>query len=258
MSFIDNIIVVFVVIIFLHLLSNNNNAFQRTNILNPRQTIARPIQQRHINRNVKKRTITTTNKNRPMYRQGAYGTTTNGITTDNNNNPTSTFSNGMNTITPLAPIGRLFNNQSLQLVLSNLASPVDVTFTTSEPDNLYIVDQTGIIYQYNLQTGALTTFLDISNEIVPLNPNYDERGLLGMAFHPQYAQNGKFYLYYSRPAGEMTDNVLVEYNRDRTRTPRVLLSLVKQQPYHNGGSVLFGPDGYLFLTSGDGGIQVRV
>jgi glucose/arabinose dehydrogenase len=98
-------------------------------------------------------------------------------------------------------------------------------------------------------------FFDIS-ERKPWREN--EEGLLGMAFHPQFAANGKFYVYYSQQ--EPKRSVVSEFtvakahpNRADMKSERVLLEF--PQPYwnHNGGVILFGPDGKLYIASGDGG-----
>ena len=110
-------------------------------------------------------------------------------------------------------------------------------------------------------------FLDVRARMVALMPDYDERGLLGLAFHPRYAVNGRFFVYYSAPlragapAGYDHTARISEFrvsaanpNRADPASERVLLEVDKPQFNHNGGTVAFGPrDGYLYISLGDGG-----
>ena len=113
----------------------------------------------------------------------------------------------------------------------------------------------------------MTPFLDIEDEIVDLGledlAGYDERGLLGLAFHPDYQQNGRFYVRYSAPPREDTDegydhtDVLAEFTAEGDEadpeSERTILEIPQPQDNHNGGRVAFGPDGYLYTSVGDGG-----
>ncbi|WP_081655483.1 PQQ-dependent sugar dehydrogenase [Halopiger goleimassiliensis] len=120
--------------------------------------------------------------------------------------------------------------------------------------------------------GALTPddmelFLDIGDRLVSLGigelGGYDERGLLGFALHPQFADNGRFYVRYSAPEREglgydHTD-VLAEFQTDESLeradpdTERTIMEVPQPQDNHNGGPLAFGPDGYLYASYGDGG-----
>jgi len=119
--------------------------------------------------------------------------------------------------------------------------------------NLYVVERAGIIKIIN-QNG--TTFPnDFLNITAIVNSNNPEQGLLGLAFHPDYALNGYFYVNYINSAG----NTVI--SRFSTTTPlsanlqSELILLTIQQPYanHNGGDLAFGPNGYLYISVGDGG-----
>ncbi|MGH7784818.1 MAG: PQQ-dependent sugar dehydrogenase, partial [Candidatus Binatia bacterium] len=110
-----------------------------------------------------------------------------------------------------------------------------------------------------LQPGSVTptTFIDLSSKIFFVGAG-DERGLLGLAFHPNFSANGKFYVYYDR-VGDGTI-VVAEYklsgdlNQGDITTERVLLTIPHPTyPNHNGGMINFGPDGYLYMGTGDGG-----
>ncbi|MGH8914934.1 MAG: PQQ-dependent sugar dehydrogenase [Acidimicrobiia bacterium] len=109
-------------------------------------------------------------------------------------------------------------------------------------------------------------FLDISDKITPLSPDYDERGLLGLAFHPDYAHNGRFFVFYNAPlraggpAGFDNTVTIAEYLTDGGPQPqadptseRIILQVDHPQVNHNGGTLAFGPDGYLYISIGDGG-----
>ncbi len=111
-------------------------------------------------------------------------------------------------------------------------------------------------------------FIDLSDRIVDLGildlQDYDERGLLGLAFHPDFQENGQFYVRYSGELQEGTPedydhtDVLAEFqvNDDGEADPdseRVLMEIPQPQDNHNGGALEFGPDGYLYTSVGDGG-----
>ena len=155
----------------------------------------------------------------------------------------------------------------LQLVVDGLTSPVYMTAAPDGSGRTFIVDQVGLIWILN-PDGQLndTPFLDIRDRLITLNPRYDERGLLGLAFHPDYANNGRFFVYYSAPlregapAGFDHTNVLSEFSVSAEdpdladpASERILLQDDHPQFNHNGGTVAFGPDGYLYLSIGDGG-----
>ncbi|MBI1827390.1 MAG: PQQ-dependent sugar dehydrogenase [Planctomycetes bacterium] len=162
----------------------------------------------------------------------------------------------------------------LQVVASGLPSPLIVT--NAGDDRLFIVDQNGQITV--LQNGSVlpTPFLDISSRIIPLGSFYDERGLLGLAFHPNYLNNGKFYVRYSHPRASTGtepcdlsgfdpgchEEVLAQYsvtgdphtsNVADFNSEVILFRADKPQFNHNAGQVMFGPDGYLYFSLGDGG-----
>jgi glucose/arabinose dehydrogenase len=136
-------------------------------------------------------------------------------------------------------------------VVSGLERPTDVTSTPSEPGRLYVVEKAGRILI--VENGALRPepFLDIRNLVGSAG---NEQGLLSVAFHPDYAQNHRFYVDYTDTNG---DTRVVEYRSDGARaqpgTARQLLFV--DQPYenHNGGQVAFDDRGRLYVGMGDGG-----
>ena len=163
------------------------------------------------------------------------------------------------------PEGYVYPYAELEEVASGFASPVDLAVADDGTNRLFIVDQTGLIYVID-ETDALlpTPFLDISDRLVTLNPNGDERGLLGLAFHPDYATNGRFFVYYSAPlraggTGSHTNQVSefqVDSGNPNLADPaseKIIVQIDHPQSNHNAGPILFGPDGYLYIAQGDGG-----
>jgi glucose/arabinose dehydrogenase len=155
----------------------------------------------------------------------------------------------------------------LELVADGLVSPLVVRRFPDDTDRLLIADQTGEIWiGYDDGTFEPAAFLDLSLQITPLDPAYDERGVLGAAFHPDFATNGRIYVYYSvplrlgAPAGYSHTNRISEFtvldadpNLIDPLSERILLEIDQPQVNHNAGQIAFGPDGYLYIPIGDGG-----
>ncbi len=142
---------------------------------------------------------------------------------------------------------------SLEPVASGLVSPVFATSAGDGSHRLFFVEQSGVIKV--LQPGAFTptVFLDIQNRVL-FN---GEQGLLGLAFHPRFLENGRFFVHYSRKRSGAT--VIAEFRRSETdpdvASPRQRKLRGVRQPFpnHNGGMLAFGPDGFLYVFLGDGG-----
>ncbi|MBK8914340.1 MAG: PQQ-dependent sugar dehydrogenase [Phycisphaerales bacterium] len=141
-------------------------------------------------------------------------------------------------------------------IASGLALPLYVTHAPNDYDRIFILEQrsgsTGRIRIYDFATSAVlpTPYLSITG----LSTGF-EQGLLGLAFHPDYQNNGYFYVYYTNSAGA---SVIARYQRATTVTANAASAstvLTFSQPFnnHNGGWIGFGPDGYLYIASGDGG-----
>lgn len=158
----------------------------------------------------------------------------------------------------------------LEPVATGLVSPEHATHAGDGTNRLFIVDQAGRIRI--IKNGALlpVPFLDLTAQIPALNAGFDERGLLGLAFHPDYASNGRFFVRYSvaRPGapGEPCfgtsrgchEEVLAEFSVSAdpdvaNPAGTILFRVDKPQFNHNAGTVAFGPDGYLYFSLGDGG-----
>jgi glucose/arabinose dehydrogenase len=155
----------------------------------------------------------------------------------------------------------------VDLVADGFASPVALVTVPDGTGRLFVVDQTGFIRILDANGDLLPDpFLDLSGQIVELDPGFDERGLLGLAFHPDYAANGRFFVYYSiplregGPEGYDHTNQVSEFlvsadpNVADPTSERILLQVDHPQFNHNAGTVAFGPeDGYLYISIGDGG-----
>jgi hypothetical protein len=140
----------------------------------------------------------------------------------------------------------------LQPRLAGLVAPVLVTNAGDGSHRLFVVELPGVIKV--VPAGGVTpaVFLDIAWRVL----DGGERGLLGLAFHPQYASNNRFFVHYTRePDGA---SVIAEYTDQGAPaatevTERVLLTVAQPFANHNGGMIAFGPDGYLYVGLGDGG-----
>jgi glucose/arabinose dehydrogenase len=139
----------------------------------------------------------------------------------------------------------------LARVRGGLGDALFVTAAPGQANRLYVVQQSGRILILDHGRLLKAPFLDISRSI----SSGGEQGLLGLAFHPDYAANGRFYVDFTNPAG---DTRVVEYrragaNRANPASARTLLRIDQPFPNHNGGDLAFGPDGDLYIASGDGG-----
>lgn len=164
----------------------------------------------------------------------------------------------------------------LEPVATGLVAPIHVTHAGDGSGRLFVVEQSGVIRVIADGLRLGTPFLDVTAKLPTLGEFFDERGLLGLAFHPDYETNGKFYVHYSAPrtstGSEPCDlsgfnpgchkEVLAEYtvlgdpatsNVADPSSERILFEVDEPQFNHNGGMVEFGPDGYLYFSLGDGG-----
>src|SRR5690606_11788757 len=125
-----------------------------------------------------------------------------------------------------------------------------------ESDDLYVVDQRGRI---DIVRGGSVLTPEFLRVAVDYTSEANERGLLGLAFHPSYPANGRFFVYYTTSDAGGIRNVLAEYrqsaNPDVAEPVEVqrLVDLPDSEWNHNGGHIAFGPDGYLYVALGDGG-----
>jgi glucose/arabinose dehydrogenase len=135
--------------------------------------------------------------------------------------------------------------------------PVDLQHAGDGTDRIFVVEQSGVIkvFENGTTVTSAQTFLDIR---VRVNDDGNEEGLLGLAFHPDYENNGYFYVNYTALSPRRT--VIARYQVSATSSNKAdsmseLILLQYNQPFsnHNGGQLAFGPDGYLYIASGDGG-----
>ncbi len=141
---------------------------------------------------------------------------------------------------------------TLELFASGFSNPVDIKHAGD--DRLFVVEQGGRIKILNADgTTNATPFLNISS----LVSGGSEQGLLGLAFHPDYGTNGYFYVYYTDNSGDtQVSRFSVSAGNDDIADPASEFPIIDFiQPFsnHNGGSINFGPDGFLYIGSGDGG-----
>lgn len=156
-------------------------------------------------------------------------------------------------------------NVRLEPVATGLISPLTL-HAPADDDRLFVIEQTGQIRIIDNGELLEEPFLDLSGRMVDLSEDYDERGLLGLAFHPDYASNGQLYVHYSAPLRESapddwnhTAHVSVftvsedDANLADPDSERVIMEIDQPQMNHDGGAIEFGPDGYLYIALGDGG-----
>lgn len=177
---------------------------------------------------------------------------------------------------PLAVVGivlLLFGSVShatsvqLQLVAQGFNSPVHLESAPDDTGRRFIVDRIGTVYVLTDEGVLLEEpFLDVRDRMLSLSANYDERGLLGFTFHPNFVENGKVYAHYSAPlraqaprgwnhTGRIAEFVVSPDNPNRVdlSSERIIIEIDQPQSNHNGGTIAFGPDGHLYIGLGDGG-----
>lgn len=176
---------------------------------------------------------------------------------------------------------------ALETIASGFTAPNLAVPAPGVSDELFVVDQVGIIWRVDVETGTKAVFLDVSNQLITVGSagfgDFDERGLLGLAFHPDFQNNGLFYTYQSEPVNGDSDfpilsaleidggetanhqTVIAEWAVQLplpaaitmapsfTAAKRVVLRIDQPQFNHNGGMLTFGSDNALYISLGDGG-----
>lgn len=166
-----------------------------------------------------------------------------------------------------APRVQSLSGVGLEMVADSLNAPVALVSSGNRTGRLFIVEQIGTIKILSAAGELLPEpFLDLRDRLVRLRTAYDERGLLSLAFHPNFKTNGRFFVYYTAPLRSQAladwdhTNHVSEFrvsatdpNRADLDSERILLQI--DQPYysHDGGDLAFGPDGLLYIATGDSG-----
>jgi len=147
---------------------------------------------------------------------------------------------------------------TFELIATELARPVAITNARDGLGRLFITLQRGQIVIYDGSQVLPTPFLDITSLVFPIGGLGDERGLLSIAFHPNYVSNGYFYVNY---VNTDNDTVIARYSVSATApnvadpdSAEIILTIDQPSfPNHKGGQIQFGPEGYLYIATGDGG-----
>ncbi|KAL4630339.1 HHIP-like protein 1 [Arapaima gigas] len=150
----------------------------------------------------------------------------------------------------------------LEEVANGLRNPLAMVHANDGTHRFFIAEQVGVVWVYLPNRSRLEKpFLNISQAVLTSPWEGDERGFLGLAFHPRFKHNGKLYVYYSVQVGieeririsefhiSAADMNLVDHNSER-----IILEVDEPASNHNGGQLLFAPDGYLYIFTGDGGM----
>jgi len=141
--------------------------------------------------------------------------------------------------------------------------PIVITGAGDGKNRMFVASQYGSIHLFDNspQAKQVTTFLDIRDQVA-YDPNENEEGLLGLAFHPQFAKNQQFFVFYTaaRKKGDARRSVISRFrvsaddpNRADPESEEILLTVPQEYWNHNGGTITFGPDGFLYIALGDGG-----
>ncbi len=155
----------------------------------------------------------------------------------------------------------------VELIAEGFTSPVGFVSANDGTGRMFLIDQIGEIKVIDEEGEVLgDTFLNLSERMVELRDGFDERGLLGLAFHPEFEDNGRFFVHYSAPLREegpeewdhtavISEFTVSEENPNVANidSERVIIEIDQPQFNHNGGHLAFGPDGYLYIPLGDGG-----
>ena len=144
-------------------------------------------------------------------------------------------------------------SSALETVVSGLDQPLFVGHAGDDSGRMFIVERGGRIRILRGSALESTPFLDIDSKV---GSSDSEQGLLGLAFHPTYSSNGLFYVDYTNNSGDTVVSrfqVSADPGQADPESETVLLTIDQPAPNHNGGMLAFGPDGYLYIGTGDGG-----
>lgn len=155
----------------------------------------------------------------------------------------------------MAPAGAQELAVTLQEVAGGLDQPIGIEHAGDGSGRLFVIEQPGRIVIVQDGTVFATPFLDVTDRVTTAG---GEQGLLGLAFHPDYASNGVFFIHYTEDtAGDTVIERCVvstdDPNRGDCSAEDIIFTLPQPRANHNGGKIAFGPDGYLYIALGDGG-----
>ncbi len=148
---------------------------------------------------------------------------------------------------------------TLTLIADGFRRPLGYVSADDGTGRMFVMEQGGVIWIVQDDERLPEPFMDVSDKISPdaLGNGYSERGLLGLVFHPAFAENGTFYINYTDLYG---NTVIARYlvspddaNRGDESSEAILMQVAQPFANHNGGHIAFGPDGYLYIALGDGG-----
>ena len=157
--------------------------------------------------------------------------------------------------TPVAQVESLPapDNAAWQVFMDGFNQPLFLTHAGDDSGRVFVVEKGGRIQIVQAGQKLAQPFLDITGQV---NSQASEQGLLGLAFHPNYAENGYFFLYYTDFSGAVVVSRFEVSDNPDTADPAsesILLTIAEPYGNHNGGMLAFGPDGYLYIGVGDGG-----
>ncbi len=183
----------------------------------------------------------------------------------------SFYGDGMPISNPLPDISKGDLVVELETIAEGLVSPLGMAVPDDGTGRLFVYEQTGQILVIENGRVLATPLLDVSGRLASLGASYDEKGLLGVALHPNFAINGKIYTYTSEPVSGAADFTtpggvqnhqsvvaawevsVIDANVIDVSSRRGILRIDQPQGNHNGGDLHFGPDGMLYIAVGDGG-----
>lgn len=149
----------------------------------------------------------------------------------------------------------------VQKIDNNLEALTDMVFL--ESGLMWVTQQNGEILEIKNGKVSANPILDLRSKMIKINNGYEERGLLGITLHPKFKVNKKFYVFYSRPSSTkkfdhtevVAEYVLPDNGPIDPNSGRIILTVEEPDGNHNGGCLKFGPDGFLYISLGDGGGQ---
>jgi len=148
----------------------------------------------------------------------------------------------------------IFSSIGVQKIASGFDKPVYIVTNPSDAEQLYVIEQKGVVRLIEKGSVVKTPFLDIKDRVHrPLFPG-DEMGMLGLAFDPSFKENQFIYVHYN----DKDDNTIISRFKVKgkladKKSEKNILTLAQPYSNHNGGTIEFGPDGYLYIGLGDGG-----